>query len=341
MKINRQELLNILTLVKPALAKKDLTPQTTHFMFTGTEVATYNGKICIMHPFETDFTFTVKGEEFFKLLSGVTEEEVELTQEAEQIRLKSKKTSAGMACFVVSDHLGNGILKMKDTMPAGPWKKLPYDFLRGVHFSMFTAAKDLTKGEYVSVHFNDKLIETADGDSRASNFTMQSEFPDTLIAVQDIVELVKLPVTQYHLPPTAQMIHFITPDYVTFSCMRRTGKYLPTDKYFDITGQPLTLPLELQGAVRSVVFLSEGEVEMEKKINVEIKDGTISCSAKNETGWVVKEVPIDYKGQTLSFQINPIFFAEMLEKSTNATIAEDRILFSTDNSRCILSLWRK
>ena len=59
MKIEREELLKVLSAIRPGLAKKDIVEQATHFIFTGQEVLTYNDQICISYPFETDFECSV------------------------------------------------------------------------------------------------------------------------------------------------------------------------------------------------------------------------------------------------------------------------------------------
>ena len=54
MKIDRKELRNILAAIKPGLGKKEFVNQTCHFMFFPDKIATFNERICIMHPFKKE-----------------------------------------------------------------------------------------------------------------------------------------------------------------------------------------------------------------------------------------------------------------------------------------------
>ena len=42
MKINRSKLLDILQIIKPGLANKEIVEQSTHFIFSGENISTYN-----------------------------------------------------------------------------------------------------------------------------------------------------------------------------------------------------------------------------------------------------------------------------------------------------------
>lgn len=90
MKIEREELLRVLNIAKPALATKEIVFETTHFWFTGKSVLAYDDKIGIEVPFETDFEGGLLG----KLLIGVLEKSaakevtIEAGQRPREVRLK-------------------------------------------------------------------------------------------------------------------------------------------------------------------------------------------------------------------------------------------------------------
>ena len=97
MKVKKSELVDALSKVKPGLAKKEIVEQATHFIFSQGEIITFNDQISIMHPFDCDFDFSVKGEEFFKIVSGITEEEIDLSLKDNTLHIKSKTINIRMA----------------------------------------------------------------------------------------------------------------------------------------------------------------------------------------------------------------------------------------------------
>jgi hypothetical protein len=67
--VKKQELIAVMDAIKPGLSKKDITRQLQDFFFTGKEIATYNEKISVLHPYETDFKVSVSSEWLYKQVS--------------------------------------------------------------------------------------------------------------------------------------------------------------------------------------------------------------------------------------------------------------------------------
>ena len=66
--MEREELLKVLNLVKPALSDKDIIPIFCHFCFDGERVVAYNDVIGIEHPCDIDIKGAVRGSLFLSLL---------------------------------------------------------------------------------------------------------------------------------------------------------------------------------------------------------------------------------------------------------------------------------
>jgi DNA polymerase III sliding clamp (beta) subunit (PCNA family) len=86
MAIKRDELLQKLEIVAPALADHDLIPALTYILFTGTHLVAYNDSIGIATPLKTEFTGTIPGKmliDFLRITAHAAE--VEITQVNERI----------------------------------------------------------------------------------------------------------------------------------------------------------------------------------------------------------------------------------------------------------------
>ena len=335
MKIKREELLSVLVAVKPGLARKEIEEQSTHFVFTGDSVTTYNDQICISHPFKTDFKLSVKADEFHKILSGMSDEEVEISFKDKNLFIKGAKTRSGMATLAE----GN-ILKMIKELGLDDskrkWKKLPKDFVNGVFLCMFSASRVIGTGVYGCVHVKGDVVESTDN-YRVSQYKLESDLKDeVLLPVSAVQELVKFPITKFFLSDS--WVYFKTDENVMFASRYIVGEFPDCSSFFKLEGDAITFPTGLKKIVEDVSVMSDAEVDYKKKIDVTIEKGKITCRAEKERGWVEKDMELKYKGKTIKLSVNPIFFAQILDKSVTMTLQGDRALFVSDSFKHIMAL---
>jgi hypothetical protein len=74
-----------------------------------------------------------------------------------------------------------------------------------------------------------------------------------------------------------------------------------------------------------------------------IEKGRIICKSEKERGWLEKEVEFEYEGSPITFFINPIFFAQVLEKATSLFLIQgeefpDKAVFTRENFQHIIAL---
>lgn len=334
--VKRSELLDVLNKIKPGLAKKAVVEQSTHFMFLGKDVATFSDQIAIIHPFETAVPFSVKGEEFYKLISGITDDDLDFSLKEGKLTIKSKSTKAGMSTIVDNKDKVDKLVKiLKKEMT--DWITIPNNFLQGLYLAMFSAAKDLSQGTLSCIYVNGRNILSSDS-LRASWFEIDEEVSPFLIPAKDVNELIKFTDIKEYCQ-SDNWIHFRTENDVTFSIRKVLGVFKDLRKKFDVEGESISLPEGLKEVTDSIIFLSEGDIEVNKIISVTIESGKITCKAEKETGWVEKTIDFsDYEGEDLTFLINPIFLSQILSKSTNMTLTENVALFSNENFNHIVAL---
>ena len=171
MHIEKSNLVKILQDIKPGLDNKGIIEQFTHFIFTGSEVMTYNDEICISHPLKTDFRCSVSAEELYKTLTGVKgEATVVMELEGEELKITTGKTEAGLSTKA-KKHAEEMIQLLELDKLEDKWKPLPKDFTRGLFLCMFSASKDMTSGVATCVRVsNDKLLSS--DEVRISKFSL-------------------------------------------------------------------------------------------------------------------------------------------------------------------------
>jgi DNA polymerase III sliding clamp (beta) subunit (PCNA family) len=345
MKINRSELLSALKSTQPGLAKREIIQQAAHVMFMGKCIATFNDAISVLYPFSTDFKCSVNGEEFYKVLEGIKEDEIDLSLDGDHIKIDSKKTKAGFSTLVGENEKVENMVEKILTTTSKPkfFRTLPKDFVKGVFLCMFNASKDMTSGVKCCVAVrNDQIFST--DNLRMSRYVMDSKVKDEiLIPARDTFDLVKYDVTRYGL--SDGWVHFQTEEGVIFNCRTMKGEY-PFDRvnvFFKKMSDEIKVPAELKTIMKNAVVLAAGEVDIAKMVEVTIDKGKITCKSEKERGWMIKEVDCRYKGKKLVFYVNPIFMAQVLESATTLALVQgkehpDKAYFTQDNYQHIIAL---
>lgn len=90
--MKRESLLEVLSIVDPAIAANDLIPVLTHYWFTGKEVMAYNDIVAISAPYKTEFKGAVRGALLGGILSKMGGGDVTFTKEDSALVIKCGRT---------------------------------------------------------------------------------------------------------------------------------------------------------------------------------------------------------------------------------------------------------
>lgn len=340
MKIKRDDFLAVLAAVKPGLAKRDIIEQADHFIFTGNAVVTYNDYIHISHPFKTDFKCTVDADKLYKVLVGIKEDSIDVGIEKNELKVSTKRTKSGLASFKegkILDYISDLGLGGKERK----WRKLPDDFVKAVFLCMFSVSRDMTHGILTCIRVSGKNVVGSD-DLRISWYSLNEEISKELfIPVQSAIELVKFPITEYAVSTVdgvTSWLHFRTGDGVTFSTRTMAGKYPDVEPHFDVEGKKLSLPKELQVGVKYVSVMTEGVIDIDRKIKIDVEKNVITCRGDSSIGWVSRSFETEYDGKEFSFFINPLFLSQVLDKSTKVTVGKQSAKFVSGRFRHVMVL---
>lgn len=343
--INKEELVKTLSLLKPGLNKKEISQQTCHFVFADNQIFTYNGKICIMHPFACEEEFSIRGEEFYRLISGISEEEIEITmitseKKGKRIKIKSDSTNSEMAVLAEDQKtVITNVEKLQKGM--GKWKKLPEDFLEAISLCHFSTSPDLTTDVKACIHFEKNKAYSSDN-YRISIFALNDSL-DTIINIpgKSAVELINFPVVEYCF--SNEWICFRTEEDVVFCCSTINGSF-PTEKAEKIFASleelsTIELPSEdMKQLISDVLILATDESNAGKIVFVRLSNNELFIKTENELGFIEKVMDVDYESEEVSFKINSKLFVQILDKSCEMYIGENVLFFITNNFQHALGL---
>lgn len=335
MKVNKSEVFSVLRAAKPGLARKEFLAEAVRFIFTGTDVATFNDEICVIVPFETDFQCSVDGEELYKILEGINEEEIELSLKKDKLLINSKHTKAGLSTIIVeSERVIDRIeIIQKRVNKKGFWKRLPVDFIEGVSLCMFSTSKNAAKKAYTCVAIKGDTVYSTD-ESRISRFTMSSAIDEELLIPNaSAFDLVNYKINRYGTGEG--WIHFRTEDDAVFSCTTLNGDFpYIINRFFYDREDAFDVPVQLQEIMKNAIVMTSSESAISQSVQITIKKGIISCRSEKEKGWLVKSIDFeDYDDKEIEFRVNPIFFSQILNQATKMFLVigeefPDKAMFS-------------
>jgi len=339
LKIKRQELVDALTVVRPALAQRAINPQTTHFVFNKEHLIAYNDRIAILYPFKTDFQCSVAAEELYKILTGISLEEIVLSFKDDKIHIHGKGFNAGLAT-----ETGDAVLDLVAVLKIDKAKKnklsLPEDFIEAITMCMFSASKDVSNPAMTCLLIEDKYVASTD-DLRISEYKMKGEFKETiLLPASSAIDLSSYKVTEYSIAPDKQWAFFFGDNGVIF-CSRLVNAefpdYVPFMEGFD--DNEIQLPKETRSMVEISSILTEGESIVDKEVTIEFGNGQMTIRGKNEKGWIENEVETGWKSDAVvQFAINPFFMLKILDHTTSMYYGEGKALFKSGEFHHVIAL---
>jgi DNA polymerase III sliding clamp (beta) subunit (PCNA family) len=311
-------------------------------MFTGEDVLSFNDRVCIRHPIKVGFSFSVKADEFFKLLSRLKSEYVTLTKKGETIMVTTARTTAQLSCLVTND-LKEVLENLNEEIYGNKaeWRNIPKGFKKAVEHCMFSASKDEGLPIMTNLYFKDNQAFSCDN-ARASWFTMEETFFEPfLLKASACPDLISFPVTEYAL--TNSWAHFATGDEVIYSVRRMKGEYPDVTEFFIGFGtSKLKMPIELKDAIETVSIMVEDEILTYQFIEITIKNDRIECRGEqpDKRGWATQSLEfaqeIDIENP-ITMSVNPKFFIQVLDENADVFTGESKILFKTGDFQHILT----
>jgi DNA polymerase III sliding clamp (beta) subunit (PCNA family) len=331
--MQKEALLKALETVRPGLASKEMIEQSTSFAFMSDRVVTYNDEISISHPVEgLDIEGAIKAEELYKLLSKLKGDELKLKKTAKEITITSDKTTAGIT-------LQSEIkLPLEEIGELGKWKILPEGFVDKLTFCLFSCSRDMGRPVLTCIHVNKAgYIESCDN-LRLTHSLQGEEMPvDTFLIPQSSAQqLVKYGVNK--IAEGKGWVHFKTEEGTIFSCRIFQDNFPDTSKILEVEGKEITLPHSMDNIIDRASIFSKREYALDEEVEVIIEDGQMTVWAQSDTGWIKEETKVRYRGDKISFSINPKFLKEILPIIRKGVLGENKIKFVGDNWQHVISL---
>jgi DNA polymerase III sliding clamp (beta) subunit (PCNA family) len=317
MKVNRQDLVDVLALVKPGLASKEIIEQTTSFVFSGGRIFTYNDEIAVSHDTPLDIEGAVQAKEFYDLLTRYGSQEVDVSMVKDNLVIKSRGSRTELALQA------EVTLPLKELGKPKGWMPLPETFAEGVGFCAFSAGKDMTKPILTCIHVHRSIIESSDN-YRFTRYTMKKPgktFADPLlIPAIAAIQLPKYKPTE--VTTTKGWAHFRNEQRTVFSCRTWSGKYPDLSKHVPKKGMQVKIPSQLDEVLMRAEVLGEKD-PWGTLVDLEISQGRITIKAQGATGKFEERIRAEYNGDPLHVRITSEFLRQMTGSLDEVMISDN------------------
>lgn len=317
--VNREELLEKISLLNFALSRKDIGKQTNHYIFMEDYIHVYNDEIYISVPFKMPISFSVEGDSFFKIIRSFFEEELRFEFSKGILKISSKAAQAKISFnkeIILSEQISD-LFHIKN------WKGLPSFVSEGIDLCGFSTSKDLTRGFlYCVAVFHDKIIST--DDIRLSRFSLND-------AVVDEGDYWLIPFDYSHLllkfklsffKDKESWICFKGEDGKIFSIRKLKGNYPhDIDRFFQKKKEFIEFEFneDFKAYLESIIPLLNEDLDYDKILRIKSDGKMLYCIIEKEFLYKERIFSINKK-VSFNFLINPIFLKSILEKGRKVYI---------------------
>lgn len=335
--INKKDLLDVLDLLKPGLSGgRSIIEQTTHYLFMKDRIATYNENVCLVVPFPIGFSGSVKAEEFYKLISKVSADKIQLTLKENQIVMRAGKSSFGLA-YEQSGEIHGMIDSLRHNQLK--WITLPEGMKEAIVLCSFSASKDVTKPGLAGVFINNDEVLSSDN-YRISWSRLEKGLGESfLIPTSSAVHLMNYDLDKFCL--SESWIHFKGKN-LFFSIRLLEEEFPEKAKEFfpKETGEEFELPKELAGVLDKALVLLQEDLLLDKQVSLTFEDKEILCEVeKQDLGWFKEKIAMENDVEKMEVKVNPIFLKEILKHTTKIILVDEgRLLFTSGNFKHLIAL---
>ena len=330
MKVDREEMIQVLTSVEPGLTQNEQVEQSDTFVFSEGRVFTYNDTVAVSA--KTGLPESVKGAvlagELFKLMRRYKAVEIDLETDEKEFRVSTKRSMAGI------------VMHQKITMPLEElgkpkkWLKLPTEeFCAGIKFCLFSVSSDLTKPVLTCIHISGHFVESSDN-FRITRYKMKENAckKSLLIPAKAAAQLLKYKPTAFSR--TSGWLHFKCPGDVIFSCrvFDTKYKYPDLDPMLKVKGVSIKFPASLRSALDRASVFTKQKLIQDEVVSIRCSKGKVTVEARGESGWIRETKTLKgYKGNPVAFSINPHFFFDTLGLFTEVVVGKVRVMLKGSN----------
>lgn len=317
MKLNREDLLNALELVKAGLSPREFIEQSSCFVFQDGQVMTFNDEVACRMKVDVDFTGAVQAAPLLALLEKLDDVDLEVGENDKgELEFVGKRKRFG----VIRD--AEIFLPIDKVDKAEAWRDLPKEFTEAVGLVTHCVSSDESRFLLTCIHLHPDHIEACDNLQIMRCDVATGLKKSVLVRGTSLVHITSLGMDKIAL--TKSWVHFKNQQGLIFSCRRYSEEYPDLTKLITFKGHPIVIPKGLANAAdRAAVFATDKAGDA--LVQVTVADSKIRIQGQGVTGWYREVKKIAYDGPPLEFVIAPELLKHISEKYSDAEISPTKL----------------
>ncbi len=313
MRIQTKDFREVVENLLPATSKKDLVAQMSRVIFRDDIAGTWNDQIAISYPLELGgINCSVPAEDLSKILSGITEDEVDIEVSEGQMIITSISTCAKISTIsestVVEDFYAS--LNLQNMT----WNKLPDNFLEKLELARFSVSSNSYDSDNIfCIAIIGDYLYSGDG-YRCTRVAcpVGAEKP-ILIPQSSISSILKFTdIIEYAV--SGGWINFATSEDVIISSRIVNGTFPDVDHILDnfVPHEEVVLSKDIIPMLDNINKLLSEDVDYLKSVSIYIGKDETTVTGKKEGLDIKKGIRTKSTTDSLSFDISPVFLSNLL-----------------------------
>lgn len=317
MKINREQFLNDLNLVKAGLSPRELIEQSSCFCFVDGYVVTFNDEVACRKKVDLKIEGAVQANALLAILEKMDDDDL-LVRENDngELEFKGKRKGFGITkdaeIFLPIDRV---------EMPE-KWRPLAKEFTEAVGLVQHCVSTDEARFLLTCIHISPDYIQACDN-LQIMRCNMETGLKDSvLVRGISLAHISSLAMDEIAL--TKSWIHFRNQQGLIFSCRRYTEDYPNLDKLIAFKGHNIVIPKGLaEASDRAAIFAADKAGD--PLVKVSLKEGVIRILGEGLSGWYKEVKKVAYDGPPMEFVIAPELLKHISEKYSDAQLSENKL----------------
>lgn len=334
MKIAREDFLEALECLEPAIARKKALEQATCFVFRNGIIYTFDEDIACSVEFKTGIEGAIQADPLLNLMRNLSEKTVTIEQEGKKddasIKILGKRKQSEIRLE------GDIILPIDTVERPKKWRKLRREFPDAINFVQKCASTNANEFVYTNVHITPKFVETFNNEEFA-RYYLKTGFDDEILVSRDAIKHI-FDLGMVEVSETENWVHFRNEKGAVLSTLRHSEGHI--EEYMDLSelanfkGKKIRLPSGLaEAAKRAEVFSVENTDD--NLILIEVRPQKLRVRGQGITGKHSETKRIKYQGPSFRFLASPQLIANIAMKYRNCLVSERKIKIEGEEGKWI------
>jgi len=324
METDREALLRCLQSVAPGLAVREAVEQSSCFVFREGRVITFNDEVACSNECVTGFEGAVAAKPLVALLERMAEKTIVLEARGAELLVKGKRRRAGIT-FENDIRLPIGAVEQPES-----WRTIGPEFAEAVSVVAKCAIKDPNSFALTCIHMNSKFIEACDN-LQACRYPVKTGIQkgkDCLVKADCLKHIVGLGMTE--VSETQVWVHYRNPSGLVVSMRRQDGDYQDISGILTVpeNAHVTSWPGGLAEAVGRAEIFSAEQSDETNVIIIELRHNEMRMRGQGALGWYEERKQVGWKGKAIAFTIEPNLLLEIVSKTNECIIEDDRMIVS-------------